>query len=109
MNTFRYKIEKCQNPQIIVIHTRVVIPRANAVDAFASMAAANEHDWMVQSRHPLYNALAAIDGIETASPVSGYDLRLSKAELFSWDEILPSVLKAIQKHLADGAEMTEDK
>ena len=106
-NKFFYLIHYCPNPDCIQVQARIRFPKGLETDQLLDFEYASADPTRAQQRHPFYNALAGIEGLKSASGGS-YNLQLSKANgLFTWEELLPSILEAIRLHLADGAVMTE--
>lgn len=94
---FLYKLEYCPNPDCIQIHARSRFPKAGDMDSL-DLSFGNKS----KKRHPLYVELAKIKGLVSATACDGrYCLQIVKASsLFSWDELLPKILKAVQDHVA---------
>ncbi len=104
MKKFPYKLEYCPNPNVIQIQARSRFPKQGSMDILNLRLGGKD-----RKRHPLYVALSKISGIESASATgSGYCLQVAKAnDLFSWDEILPKILAAIQTALAGKRQMAQ--
>ncbi len=95
---FLYKLEYCPNPDCIQIHACSRFPKADTMDSL-DLRWGNKN----KKRHPLYANLAKIKGLVSASSAGegGYCLQVVKANIFfSWDKLLPKVLKAVQDHVA---------
>ncbi len=92
---FLYQVEYYPNDDCVAIHTRCLIPRGGMTDVH----------WFVNNDkdvHPLYVALDAMGGIDSArSTNGGYTLQVTRAScIFSWDEMIPKILVAVQLTLA---------
>lgn len=105
---FPYQLEFCPNQDCIQIHARSRFPYNE--DSGLDLR------WIVKYRkkkegkktHPLYLALAKIQGLETASAAgNGYSLQIIKARMFSWDELLPKILKVVQETVAGKRQLLE--
>lgn len=104
-NSFVYQINYCPNPDCIQIQARVLFPKGDDLDSSLGFEYVTSDPIRAQRRHPLFNQLASIEGLKSASG-GDYNLQILKANsLFTWEELLPQILKAIQDHLAKGMDM----
>lgn len=95
VHKFLYQLEYCPSPQVIQVHARVRFPKNGTLD-FLDLGLGTKN----KKRHPLYAALAKIQGLQSASG-DGYKLQLVKAnDMFDWDQLIPKVLTAIQATVA---------
>jgi hypothetical protein len=95
VHKFLYQLEYCPNPQVIRVHARVRFPKSDTLDMLDL-----NHNKKGKKRHPLYAALAKIQGLESADS-DGYALQLAKAnDMFDWDQLIPKVLAVIQTTMA---------
>lgn len=108
---FRYQIEYCPNPDCIQIHTRTRFPQIDNhyLDLRTTIKNAGKPGWGINGTiPPFYKELARIRGLKSAFDTDGYSLQCLKVNsLFSWDEILPKILKAIKTHVAKKRTMVE--
>ena len=104
-NSFVYHVHHCSNPDSIQIQARVRFPKVNNKDLTLDFECVTTDPIRAKLQHPFYSQLAGIDGLKSASGGS-CNLQIWKVNiLFTWDELLPQILKAIQDHFADGADM----
>ena len=111
MHKFPFRIEFCPNPDVIVIHTRSRFPKSDTMDSLDIRYCNKNRQERGVKRHPLYLALSKVHGVVSASTSGNggdYGLHVCKANnLFTWDEILPKVLAAIQTTVAGKRKMIE--
>jgi hypothetical protein len=99
---FQFQVEYCPNQNIIIVHTKKVFPKAET-DPLMSCFDKSERKG---NQHPLIKSIRRLKGVLKVGSQQ-YQLRIEKAELFSWDDILPKVRTALKKHFADGKELDE--
>ncbi len=99
---FRFQIEHCPNKNIVIIHTRKMFPKAETDPLMSSFDKSKRKG----NQHPLIKSIRRLKGILKVGSEC-YQLRIEKAELFTWDEILPKVRHALKEHFADGKELDE--
>ena len=100
---FLFRLEFAPNPDVIHIHARRRFPQSSDWDMLGFSDVPKEEK---KKRHPFYAALARIRGLE-ASYAEDYDVQISKAKMFTWDELLQSIKKALQLHLAGDSKLKE--
>lgn len=102
---FLYQVEYCPNPNCIQIQMRTRFPELD--DSGLDLRYAVKHH--KGKVHPFYKDLVKVRGLDSASDTDGgYTLQLVKAnKLFSWNEILPKVMRVIQIHMAGKRKMVE--
>ena len=104
---FQFRIEFCPNRNIVIIHTRKMFPKAQTDPMMrAHFDKAQEKKEVDGNKHPLIASIKRLKGVLKVSSEQ-YELRIEKAEMFTWDEILPKVRIALKKHFADGKELDE--
>lgn len=99
---FQFQVEYCPNQNIIIVHTKKVFPKAET-DPLMSSFDKSEREG---NKHPLIKTIRRLKGVLKVGS-HHYQLCIEKAELFSWDDILPKVRIALKKHFADGKELDE--
>ena len=104
---FRFQIEHYPNPDIVCVHTRKMFPRSQTDSLMKShFDKAKENEERKGNRHPLIKSIRRLKGVlEVSSEL--YELRIEKATLFQWEELLPKVRRALKKYFADGKELEE--
>lgn len=83
--SFRYKVEYCNNKDVVTIHFDVQVCEGSALG----------HD---RNSPLILKDLQEMHGIKD---VSGrrYEIRLEKGAIFEWSELLPSIISLLKKHL----------
>jgi hypothetical protein len=111
---FPYYLEYYPNPQVIGIHTRTRIPElkigvGRSLKDCVELSRIQDGPRKPMKLHPLYLALNRMKGVKSAWAENGrYGLHVEKAnDMFTWPEILPKVLRAVQKHIAGGRKLVE--
>ncbi len=99
---FQFKVEHCPNQNIIIVHTKKMFPKAET-DPLMSSFDKSEREG---NKHPLIKSIRRLKGVLKVGS-NRYELRIEKAELFSWDEIIPKVRHALKEHFANGKELDE--
>ena len=98
LRKFPYKLEYCPNPDCIQICARSRFPSSDSMDLI-DLRYSNKSRQM-SKRHPLFAKLSKITGLKSAFG-RGYSLQVVKANsLFTWDKLLPKVLRAVQETVA---------
>lgn len=104
---FRFQVEYCPNQNIIIVHARKMFPLSETDPLMrSSFDKAKEKKEREGNQHPLIKTIRRTKGVLKVNS-SRYQLRVEKAELFTWDEILPKVRRALKNHFADGKELDE--
>lgn len=99
---FLYQLEYAPNPDCIQVHARVRFPKNDTMDMLDLRYNTKDK----KKRHPLYAALAKIQGLQSAHG-GGYTLQVLKANhMFDWEKLIPKVLAAIQTTVAGKRVMT---
>lgn len=99
---FQFQVEYCPNQNIIIVHTKKVLPKAETDPLMSCFDKSGREG----NKHPLIKTIRRLKGVLKVGS-HHYQLRIEKAELFSWDDILPKVRIALKKHFADGKELDE--
>lgn len=99
---FRFQVEHCPNQNIVIIHAKKAFPRAETDPLMSSFDKTERKG----NKHPLIKSVRRIEGVLKVGS-DHYQLRVEKAELFDWDDILPKVRRSLKKHFADGEELDE--
>lgn len=100
---FVFRLEFAPNADVIHIHTRKRFPQSSEWDMLGFADAPKSEK---KKRHPFYAALVRIRGLVNFSSVD-YEVQISKAKMFTWDELLPRIKKALQIHIAGGSQLKE--
>ena len=103
---FIFQVEHVPNPNIVIVHTRKKFPRSQSDPLMQISFRKAEKAETEGNKHPLIKSVRRIKGVLNVSS-ERYQLRLEKATLFQWVEILPKVRRALKKHFADGMELEE--
>ncbi|MFA6314754.1 MAG: NifU N-terminal domain-containing protein [Candidatus Paceibacterota bacterium] len=99
---FQFQVEYYPNPNIITVHTKKMFPKAQT-DPLMSCFNKSERKG---NQHPLIKSIRRLKGVLKIGS-EYYQLRVEKAKLFSWDDLLPKVRIALKNHFADGKELEE--
>lgn len=99
---FQFQVEYCPNQNIIIVHTKKMFPKAETDPLMSSFDKSERKG----NQHSLIKSIRRLKGVLKVGSHQ-YQLRVEKAELFSWDDILPNVRAALKKHFADGKELDE--
>jgi hypothetical protein len=100
---FQFKIEYHPNQNMITIHTKKMFP-PSATDSISMCL--DEKRYRKGNKHALIKSIRRFTGVLKVSS-DHYELSIEKAELFTWEEILPKVRRALKKHFAAGKELNE--
>lgn len=100
--SFQFQVEYCPNRNIIVVHAKKMFPNAETDPLMSSFDKSERKG----NQHPLIKSIRRLKGVLKVGSKQ-YLLRIEKAELFSWDDILPKVRIALKKYFADGKELDE--
>lgn len=104
---FQFQVEYCPNQNIIIVHAKKMFPKAETDPMMrSSFDKAAERKEREGNQHPLIKSIRRFKGVLKIGS-QRYQLRIEKAELFSWDDILPKVRRALKEHFADGKELDE--
>lgn len=104
---FRFQIEHYPNPNIVCVHTRKIFPKSQTDSLMMShLNKAKGNEERKGNRHPLIKSIRRLKGVLKVSSEL-YELRIEKATLFQWEELLPKVRRALKKQFADGKELEE--
>ncbi len=108
---FPYYLEYSPNPDCIKVHARVRFPEGDSMDSI-DLRFYNKHKKTFKGkkrdkRHPLFDALARIKGLKSASGGNYYLQVVKGNDLFTWPELLPKILNAVQKHVAGERKLFE--
>jgi len=108
---FRIQFEFCPNQDIVIVHSRKKFLYSESESHMQRLTRKGKNGSFekpvpVGNKHPLFKAIRRIKGVLKTSS-DQYELHVEKASLFSWDEILPKVRRAIRKHYADGLPLDE--
>ncbi|HVM77020.1 MAG TPA: hypothetical protein VMU07_02615 [Candidatus Paceibacterota bacterium] len=102
---FPYQIEYYSNPEYITIHARSRFPELEGY-VYGLRFAVTDAKEEGKKVHPFYLVLNRVRGITEVSP-HDYELTITKAPMFSWDEMLPQILKALQDTIAGKRKLVE--
>jgi hypothetical protein len=104
---FQFQVEYCPNQNIVIVHSKKMFPLSETDHLMRShFDKAKEKKEREGNQHPLIKAIRRARGVLKVNS-SRYQLRVEKAELFTWDEILPKIRTALKKYFADGKELDE--
>jgi hypothetical protein len=107
---FKYQVEHFPNPECVELHSRVRLPQCDGgecLDLKTLIKNVGKPGWSMKRVPDFYRDLAKIRGLKEATNLHGYSLHMTRHKMFSWDEILPKVLKVIQKRIAKGRKMVD--
>lgn len=103
LTPFAYLIERCPFDAVIVIHSRELLPRAPGSTKEGGLQYYLEKN---KKLHPFYIALGEVRGIsQVRTDHGGYEMQITRGDLFTWEELIPQVVMAIKIHLASGRSM----
>lgn len=81
----------------VTLHCRKSLVKKGALDVFVNESTYKE---VVRDNNSLFGTIYDIDGVVSVY-FGQYTIGIHKAELFSWDEILPKVKALLEPYLAD--------
>jgi len=112
--TLKYQIEYCPNPQCVQIHVdqRLINGSILSFEHF-DIGESSKKDFKElavneQGLLDFCKAVSELDGMEEHISFQRYQIQMLKAnDMFSWDEILPHVLNALQTFVATDSTIEE--
>jgi hypothetical protein len=101
----KYQIEYCPNPDVIIIHVnqRLIVGSILRFEMMDSEYEKKELEKEAINLEGLSNfcrIVTELDGMEETVSFRRYNIQLSKAALFAWDDLIPNVLAALQTFVA---------
>jgi hypothetical protein len=109
----KYQIEYCPNPDVLMIHTNQRLVRGTmAVFEYFDLGEGAEEDFRKEANEAdqlisFCRAVTELDGMQERISFSRYDIQMEKASMFSWDDIVPSILDALRTFVAKGNSLEE--
>jgi len=108
----KYRIEYCPNPNVVLIHVdqRLIRGTILYITALRFDSAIRDIEKEAIDREGLTNfcgVVGELDGMEEHISFYRYNAQISKADMFSWDAILPHVLDALRTFVAHDHELEE--
>ena len=103
----KYAWQKCPNPDVMIFHASVRLPRIDYDDVLGRVVGESiVDDAPVDAEdRALVMAIHDIDGVVRVS-MRDYECQIEKGELFDWSDIKPGVVEAFRRRFKPNGSLT---